>query len=92
MQNVTPEMEAQRDALFASLDRLQDLDSLPESEAIAGAYGEDALKKAQKLLKAGYYNRIGSDIHRYRQLGVWDSKVKEKWIQRVLEIGLRFKV
>lgn len=55
--------------------------------SLAGAYGEDALKKAQKLLKAQAYNRLGSDIHRFRQLGVWDSKVKEKWIQRVLEIG-----
>ena len=36
--DVTPEMEGQKDALFAELDKLQNLDSLPESEAVAGAY------------------------------------------------------
>lgn len=55
--------------------------------SLAGAYGEDAVKKAQKLLKSGYYNRIGSDIHRARQLSVWETKVKSRLLERVLEIG-----
>lgn len=55
--------------------------------SLAGAYGEDAVQKAQKLLKAGYYNRIGSDIHRARQLSVWETKVKSRLLERVLEIG-----
>ena len=54
--------------------------------SLAGAYGEDAVKKAQKLLKEGYYNRIGSDIHRARQLSVWETKVRERLLERVLEI------
>lgn len=55
--------------------------------SLTGAYGGDAVKKAQKLLKDGAYNYIGSDIHRYRQLQIWESKVPKKWLQKVLEIG-----
>ena len=54
--------------------------------SLTGAYGEDAVKKAQKLLKDGAYNYIGSDIHRHRQLQIWDSRVQKKWVQKVLEI------
>ena len=56
--------------------------------SLTGAYGKDAVKKAHHLLKEGSYNYIGSDIHRYRQLQVWDSKVPKKWLQKVLEIGI----
>ena len=56
--------------------------------SLAGAYGEDALKKAQKLLKDKAYNLIGSDIHRHRQVQIWDSRIPKKWVQKVLEIGL----
>lgn len=56
--------------------------------SLAGAYGEDALKKAQKLLKDNAYNLIGSDIHRSRQLQVWDSRIPKKWAQKVQEISL----
>ena len=35
---VTPEMQAEKDALFAALDKLADLDTLPDDESIAGAY------------------------------------------------------
>lgn len=56
--------------------------------SLAGAYGEDAVQKAQKLLKAGYYNRIGSDIHRARQLEVWETKVRGKWVERVQAVRL----
>ncbi len=56
--------------------------------SLTGAYGEDAVKKAQKLLKDGAYNYIGSDIHRYRQVQIWDARISKKWVQKVLEIGL----
>ena len=56
--------------------------------SLTGAYGEDAVKKAQKLLKDGAYNYIGSDIHRYRQVQIWDARIPKKWVQKVLEIGL----
>ena len=56
--------------------------------SLAGAYGEDALKKAQKLLKDEAYNFIGSDIHRSRQIQVWDFRIPKKWLQKVLQIGL----
>ena len=55
--------------------------------SLAGAYGEDALKKAQKLLKDEAYNFVGSDIHRSRQLQVWDYRIPKKWVQKVLQIG-----
>ena len=55
--------------------------------SLAGAYGKDALKKAQKLLKDEAYNFIGSDIHRSRQIQVWDFRIPQKWVQKVLQIG-----
>ena len=56
--------------------------------SLTGAYGEDAVKKAQKLLKDNAYNYIGSDIHRYRQVQIWDARISKKWVQKVLEIGM----
>lgn len=56
--------------------------------SLAGAYGKDALKKAQKLLKDKAYNFIGSDIHRSRQIQVWDFRIPKKWLQKVQEISL----
>ena len=35
---ITPEQQAEKDALFADLDRLQDLDSLAEDDTVAGVY------------------------------------------------------
>ena len=35
---ITPEQQAEKDALFAELDRLQDLDSLAEDDMVAGVY------------------------------------------------------
>ena len=55
--------------------------------SLSGAYGGDAVKKAHYLLKEGAYNYIGSDIHRFRQLQIWDYKLPKKWLQKVLEIG-----
>ena len=57
--------------------------------ALSGAYGEDAVKKAHHLLKEGSYNYIGSDIHRLRQLQIWDARVPKKWL--ALVEGLRVK-
>lgn len=75
--------------------KMKDYETLKEKElffqlnvaALSGAYGEDALKKAQALLKMGAYNFIGSDIHRHRQLQIWDARVPQKWVQKVMEIG-----
>jgi len=36
--------------------------------SLAGMYGKDAMKKAEKMLKLSYYNFIGSDLHRKSQL------------------------
>ena len=36
--------------------------------SLAGAYGKDARKKAQTLLKKGMYDYAGTDIHRYDRL------------------------
>ena len=55
--------------------------------SLTGGYGGDAVKKAQKLLKDGAYNYIGSDIHRYRQVHIWDNRLPKKWVQKVLDIG-----
>lgn len=55
--------------------------------SLTGGYGEDAVKKAQKLLKEGAYNYIGSDIHRYRQVQIWDKRIPQKWVQKILDIG-----
>ena len=38
MPEITPEQQAEKDALFAELDRLQDPDSLTEDDKVAGVY------------------------------------------------------
>ena len=38
MPEITEEQQAEKDALFAELDKLQDLDSLSEDDMVAGAY------------------------------------------------------
>ena len=54
---VTPELQAEKDALFAELDRLQDPDALADDETVAGAYAPywkwlaayDILQAAQEI-------------------------------------------
>lgn len=37
--------------------------------SLGGGYGNDVKRKAEKLLKLGYYNLSGSDLHRLATLG-----------------------
>ena len=59
MPEITEEQQAEKDALFAELDRLQDLDSLAEEDMIAGVYSSywkwmaayDILQAADEITK-----------------------------------------
>lgn len=55
--------------------------------ALAKGYSEATQKKAEELLKRGYYDRIGSDVHRlqhYRQ--IIDTPISNAIISRLLEL------
>lgn len=42
--------------------------------SIAGAYGPEAKDKAKWLLKKGYYNLAGSDLHSLRNTDYWSTR------------------
>lgn len=56
--------------------------------SIFGFYGNDARKKAEYILKRGYYNAIGSDTHRCSQMYTWVEcgTLTSKQIDKLLEI------
>ena len=56
--------------------------------SIAGGYGEETKKKAEKLLKLGYYDFAGSDIHSVKHLtNIYNAPVKKSVLDRVMQIG-----
>ena len=49
--------------------------------SLAGAYGEEAQKKANWLLKKGFYDIAGSDLHSLRNLDFWNTKINLSYIK-----------
>lgn len=56
--------------------------------SLFGAYGNQAKKKAEVLLKRGYYNYAGTDLH---SMNIWriitNGKLKKSVIERLKEIS-----
>ena len=50
--------------------------------SLSGAYGPDARRKAERLLKAGWYDRSGSDLHR---LSAFRRATQERIPSTILE-------
>lgn len=42
--------------------------------SMAGAYGPEAKKKAQWILRKKYYNLAGSDLHSIRNISFWEAR------------------
>ncbi len=56
--------------------------------SIAGGYGEEARVKAEKLLKLGYYDFAGSDIHSIKHLNnIYNTPIKKSVLKRVMQIS-----
>ncbi len=51
--------------------------------SLAGGYGETAEKKAHWLLKKGFYDLSGSDLHSLRNIQFWEKHLREREIQRL---------
>lgn len=48
--------------------------------SLLGRYGEDAQKKAEKMLAKGWYDTVGTDLHRSSQLDyILNSKLSTKY-------------
>ncbi|MCR4965134.1 MAG: capsular biosynthesis protein [Bacteroidales bacterium] len=54
--------------------------------SLAGGYGPEAQKKAKWLLKKGFYNLAGSDLHSLRNIHFWEAKVRHAEMIRELKI------
>ena len=53
--------------------------------SLVGAYGREAQKVANQLLKEGMVDFIGSDLHRLSQLPIFEKSVKQKIIPQLLK-------
>ena len=42
--------------------------------SLAGGYGSEAKDKANWILKQGYYNRAGSDLHSSKNMDYWSAR------------------
>lgn len=54
--------------------------------SLAGAYGPEAKDKAHWLLKKGYYNLVGSDLHSIRNTEYW-SKRAPRHLKQLLQVN-----
>ena len=55
--------------------------------SLSGNYGKAVTEKAHKLLDRGYYDRVGSDIHRYAQLETLSNLAEgKKYHQKVMNL------
>ncbi len=90
MPEITAEQQAEKDAMFAELDRLKDLDALTEEDSIAGAYAPywkwlaeyDILAAAEKLGKPCLLLQGEEDYQvTMADFAIWKDAlgVKENW-------------
>ena len=54
--------------------------------SLAGGYGPDAEKKSHWLLKKGYYNLAGSDLHSLRNTQFWETRLPSSLITRLHDL------
>lgn len=51
--------------------------------SLAGAYGPEAEKKARWLLKKGFYNYAGSDLHSLRNMEFWEKRIPKRYAEAI---------
>ena len=90
MPEITAEQQAEKDTLFAELDKLQDLDSLTEDDAVAGVYSAywkwladyDILQAAGKITEPVLLLQGEEDYQvTMEDFGIWKDALgkKENW-------------
>ena len=84
---VTAEQQAEKDAMFAELDKLQDLDSLSEDDKVAGVYSAywkwladyDILQAAEEIDRPVLLLQGEEDYQvTMEDFGIWKEALKEK--------------
>ena len=90
MPEVTEEQQAEKDAIFAELDRLQDLDALTEEDTVAGVYSSywkwlaayDILQAADEITEPVLLLQGEEDYQvTMEDFGIWKEAIggKENW-------------
>ena len=54
--------------------------------SLAGGYGPEAEEKSHWLLKKGFYDIVGSDLHSLRNTQFWERPIKGSVIKRLKEL------
>ena len=84
---ITPEQQAEKDAVFAELDRLQNLDELTDDDAVLGAYAPywkwlvayDVLKAAEEIVEPCLLLQGEEDYQATMEdFGLWRDALGEK--------------
>ena len=87
MPEITEEQQAEKDALFAELDRLNDLDALTDDDAVAGAYApywkwldeHDIIQAAKEIEKPVLLLQGEEDYQvTMEDFGIWKDAIGEK--------------
>ncbi len=87
MPEITAEQQAEKDALFAELDKLQDLDSLAEDDTVAGVYAAywkwmadyDILQAAKEITQPVLLLQGEEDYQvTMEDFGIWKEALGEK--------------
>ena len=87
MPEITAEQQAEKDALFAELDKLQDLDSLAEDDTVAGVYSAywkwladyDILRAAKDITRPVLLLQGEEDYQvTLEDFGIWKDALSEK--------------
>ena len=90
MPEVTPEKQAEKDGIFAELDKLQDLDALTEEDTVLGVYASywkwlaayDILQAAEEIDRPVLLLQGEEDYQvTMEDFGIWQEKLgkKENW-------------
>jgi protein-tyrosine phosphatase len=56
--------------------------------SLAGYYGPDAKKVAEKLIDMGIIGALGTDMHHLRHAGALQQVTKEKYLKKILDMPL----
>lgn len=54
--------------------------------SLVGGYGPEAQDKSMWLLKKGYYDLVGSDLHSMRNIQFWETRLRNNTVKRLREL------
>ena len=56
--------------------------------SLVGAYGHEAEKKSRWLLRKGFYNLSGSDLHSLRHIELWEKRLRRSSMMRLRALSV----